>query len=204
MSGSQLYWIQAHSADLPALQCGYSSAAYSRRAPAALSTGWIRFSKCWVSGYPEQKAISQECWITSAEKLHQLHCPQLPQAVCKHAAGLPQLGRVGFTLHGSSSCAALDMILLDLPVLMGTAELCLAQGGSSIALTLAFLKHIFLFLCIYLDPWFTNLPFLCFGLSRQAGPAAKNIPSINTAKLSVSTPFLKDYLHSYLWCHTKS
>lgn len=118
--------------------------------------------------------------------------------MCKRAAGLPQLGCVGFTLHGSISCAALDMILLDLPVLMGTAELCLAQGGSSIALTLAFLKHNILFPCIYLDPCFTNPPFLCFGLSRQAGPTAKNIPSINTAKLSVSTPFLKDYLHSYL------
>lgn len=92
---------------------------------------------------------------------------------------------------------ALGMILLDLPVLMGTAELCLAQRGSSIALALAFLKHMVLLPVYTLIPDSQTLLSFALAFLGKAGPAAKIIPPINTAKLSVSAPFLKDYLHSY-------
>lgn len=91
---------------------------------------------------------------------------------------------------------ALDMMLLDLPVLVGTAEFCLAQGAPAFFLPWPFSSMWF---SVPIYTWIPgSLTLLSFGLSRQTGPAAKNIPPINTAKLSVSAPFLRDYLHSYL------
>lgn len=106
---SQLHCIQACSADLPALpawilvRCLQQEISLS----AALSSDWIDLSKRWMSGYPEQMAISQECWITYAERpLHQLHCPHVTESMRKCAVCLTQLGCVRFTLHRNISCAA--------------------------------------------------------------------------------------------------
>lgn len=114
-------------------QRGYWSVAYSRKAlSAALSSDWIHFSKCWMAGYPEQMAIWQECWITHAEKpLHELQRPHAPEALCKCAAGLPQLGVSDSLCRDPWAVQqpALNTMLLDLTVLVGTAELCLGPRG---------------------------------------------------------------------------
>lgn len=127
--------------------------------------------------------------------------------MCKCAVCLTQLGRVRFALWRYISCAA----AVTEPNAFGPARV----GGYIYApLGLRGVRHCFYrglsvardspLLHIPFISDFTNPPFLLLSFlgkhfpSFSAGPTAKNTPPIKKVKPSVSAPFLRDYLHSYL------
>lgn len=157
-----------------------------------------------MPGYPEQMAISQECWITYAEIL--LHyCPHVADLCadvqCVWPAGMCHICSAD---PWAAQQPPVTPMPLDPLALAGPSSFAWPEDALALLSASAFLQHRSVLSCRYFHPGFTNSTFIFLSFLGKyfpyfsAGPTAKNTSSVNKVKASVSAPFLSDYLHSYL------